>query len=440
MLTGIRRSRPVRTLVRRLGVHRVTAAVGVVQAPFVLVSALVLRRLPRDRSLVALGSTLDRFADNAAYLYLHLSERERTGHAGLRPVWVSGSGDVVRRLRAQGYRAVTRWSPSGIWAALRASVFVYSGYRSDINRWLAPGARTVCLWHGLPIKRVEGAVGGPGGTGTRWLRRLLQAAREPAPDHLLTPSEFVVERFSPAFGVPRERCWQLGYPRNDHLLRDPKAPPRALVADPESWSRLEQASVVVGLFLTWRDDRVDDVVDAALLAELTDCCSRAGGLLAYKAHFNVTATDAAPTGERVELPADVDLHAYLGLCDVLVTDYSSVALDFLLLGRPVVYFMPDLEQYDARRGFHLDPLALPGVVTRDRASLVEELTRTLMNLDDHRRSERDAAFLVRLWGPDPAEASAAIAVALDDLAGSRDRRVSSRPPASPVPPARRAAG
>jgi CDP-glycerol glycerophosphotransferase (TagB/SpsB family) len=414
LLTSVRQSRVVRTWVRRIGVHRVVGAVHLAQAPLQVVVSALVRRVPRDQRLVALGSPLDRFADNAAYLFLHLSTHRHDNQPALRPVWVSGSRDVVQRLRSQGHRAVTRWSPGGMWTALRAGTFVYSGYRSDVNRWLSPGARTFCLWHGLPIKRVEGAVGKPQGDQRSWIRRLQQVAREPAPDHLLTPSDFVAERFSPAFGVPKERCWQLGYPRNDHLLDDPDAPPDELVWHTESWDRLHETGPVVGLFLTWRDDRVDDVVDDDLLAELAACAVRAGGVLAYKAHYNVSPS-AASDIECVRLPADVDLHAYLGLCDVLVTDYSSIALDFLLTDRPVVFFMPDLEDYAAARGFHVDPLSLPGVVTRDRASLVDALERELHDGRHHPPSPARVEFLETLWGPSPSRASAKIASLLAQL-------------------------
>ena len=435
LLTNVRQNRVVRTLVRRIGVHRVTAAVHLAQAPLQVVASSLVRRVPRDQRLVALGSPLDRFADNAAYLFLHLSTHGRDDGQALRPVWVSGSHDVVDRLRSQGHQAVTRWSPGGVWTAMRAGTFVYSGYRSDVNRWLSPGARTFCLWHGLPIKRVEGDVGKPQSGRQGWLRRLQQAARETAPDHLLTPSDFVAERFSPAFGVPRERCWQLGYPRNDHLLAEPDAPPEELVWHTESWDRLHRTRPVVGLFLTWRDDRVDDVVDDDLLAELAECAVRAGGVLAYKAHYNVSPS-AASDIECVRLPADVDLHAYLGLCDVLVTDYSSIALDFLLTDRPVVFFMPDLEHYAAARGFHVDPLSMPGVVTRDRASLVAALERELHDGWNHPPSPARVAFLEMLWGPSPAHASAKIASLLAQLAEGRP--VSALHEAGSVTPPRRA--
>lgn len=417
LLTSLRRTRWVRIVVRGVGVHRVTALVNLAQAPLQLAVSVIAQLVPRDQRLVALGSPLDRFADNAAYLFLHLSTHAHDG-AALRPVWISGSQDVVRRLRSHGHQAVARWSPRGMWTALRAGTYVYSGYRSDINRWLSPGARTFSLWHGLPIKRVERAVGSARQENAGPWRRVQQLAREAAPDHLLTPSDRVVEHFSPAFGVPVDRCWRLGYPRNDHLIDAPDAPPPELVWHTESWQALRRSRPVVGLFLTWRDDRVDDVIGDDLLAELTSCATRAGGVLAYKAHYNVEPS-ASPTEGCVRLPADVDLHAYLGLCDVLVTDYSSIALDFLLTGRPVVYFMPDLNDYAATRGFHIDPLSLPGVVTRDERSLVAALEHELRAGAARRPSAADREFLADLWGEDPSHAAAGIASLLGTLAESR---------------------
>lgn len=41
-----------------------------------------------------------------------------------------------------------------------------------------------------------------------------------------------------------------------------------------------------------------------------------------------------------------DLYSYLWYFDVLVTDYSSVAYDFLCLDRPIILFNYDLEEYE----------------------------------------------------------------------------------------------
>jgi CDP-glycerol glycerophosphotransferase (TagB/SpsB family) len=407
MLTRLRASRAVRVLVRRLGVHRVALLLGLAKLPVLRALQLALERLPRDRRLVAMGSPLDRFADNSAYLFVHLSEHP----TALQAVWISGSPEVVRRLRSRGYRAERRWSRRGVLAALRAGTYVYSGYRSDVNGWLCPGALTVSLWHGIPIKRIERGVRPGEQHREGLLTRLATAGREAPPDVLLSTSDFVTTTcFSPAFGVPAERCWELGYPRTDHLLASPSNPPAALVWDEPAWRRLSSAGRVVGLFLTWRDDRVDDAVDEGLVRQLADTCTRHGAVLTYKAHFNVTPT-AAPSN-CVVLPADADLNAYLGLCDVLITDYSSAALDFLLMRRPVLYFMPDVEHYAATRGFTVDPMSLPGTVTLDARSLLTALESVLGSPRSWTPTRSDELFMEQMWNGYSGQAAQGIVAAL----------------------------
>ena len=189
----------------------------------------------------------------------------------------------------------------------------------------------------------------------------------------------------------------------------------------EEWDRLRSARVVVGLFLTWRDDRVDDAVDTSLVQQLARVCAAHGGVLAYKAHYNVAATEV-PSAGCVPLPADADLHAYLGLCDVLVTDYSSIALDFLLMRRPVVFYTPDLEHYAATRGFEIEPQSLPGVLTRDPQALLDSVDRLLAQetgaADGDDGTVSHDLLLRTLWGGYDGGASEAITAAIAQASSS----------------------
>lgn len=415
---SLRQSRYVRWLIRTIGVERVVSLVGLLQLPVVALLGQVLRRWPRDAKLVACGAPLDRFADNSAYLFLHMSQ----ACPDLNPVWISGSPRVVADLRHRGLSAELRWSLAGIRACLRAGSFVYSGYRSDVNHLLAPGAVSISLWHGVGIKRVGGGVGDAAAPRGKVLSRLADAAKEQPADYFLSSTDYVTrEIFSPAFGTPPERCWELGYPRNDHLAVGASAPD-ALVASPELAEKLSAADKVVGVFLTWRGNRADDAIDEDLLLRLAALCRRYGATLAYKAHYNMQPT-AVLAENCALLPATADLNAYLGHCDVLVTDYSSVAADFLLMRRPAVYFMPDLEEYAERPGFYFPPERLPGTLTRDPDAMLRAVEGVLNPGTGTSLWDRDdEAFLQMLWGTYSGQASAAVAAAINVVMADRGQR------------------
>ncbi|MBS4219337.1 CDP-glycerol glycerophosphotransferase family protein [Bacillus sp. FJAT-49711] len=50
----------------------------------------------------------------------------------------------------------------------------------------------------------------------------------------------------------------------------------------------------------------------------------------------------------------VDFYEILGAADLLITDYSSVYFDYLLLDKPIIFTPTDLEEYQVERGFILD--------------------------------------------------------------------------------------
>lgn len=64
--------------------------------------------------------------------------------------------------------------------------------------------------------------------------------------------------------------------------------------------------------------------------------------------------------------------------DVLITDYSSIFFEYLLLDRPIVFFVPDYEDYARDRGFYLDFDSLPGHIVKNNN--IDEAVRILYNI------------------------------------------------------------
>jgi CDP-glycerol glycerophosphotransferase (TagB/SpsB family) len=349
---------------RRLVAKRAAARLGealrsIVAFPLYLVSGFG-RRDPRR---LAFGGNGDRFTDNAKYL----PRRDQ--------------------VRALGGRAELRWSRRGLAEAWRAGWFVYGAYPSDVNFWVSRGARLLNLWHGVPLKAIEfdietGPLARVYGSPAWSPVRLAFLDRFVRPDAVLSPSPFLSERcFTSAFRVPRDRCLEVGYPRTDHLF----APPPPGQAE------------VVGYFPTWRDDGRDFLGDAGFsFDELNQHLAAAGRTMVFKAHPNfgdIVPRDRTWSNVTVLDPA-VDLNEVLPQCDVLVTDYSSVAFDYLLLDRPIVYFLPDHDRYVGRRNlyFEVDTMTAGPVVTTS-----EDLYRMLAGpIPDHADERHRLRQLV--WG------------------------------------------
>ena len=72
-----------------------------------------------------------------------------------------------------------------------------------------------------------------------------------------------------------------------------------------------------------------------------------------------------------------DVRRLLLIADMLITDYSSIGGDFMLLNRPVIYYQPDRGDYDAERGLYFDPDASPLLVAHDPDELTAMLSRPI---------------------------------------------------------------
>ena len=102
-----------------------------------------------------------------------------------------------------------------------------------------------------------------------------------------------------------------------------------------------------------------------------------------KVHQQVYKHAVADKGLRSMLvPNELPTNDMLAATDVLVTDYSSIFIDFLATGRPVLFFTPDLADYENRRGFYLPFEDWPGPVCRELDELVANIKQLNTGGDD----------------------------------------------------------
>lgn len=80
--------------------------------------------------------------------------------------------------------------------------------------------------------------------------------------------------------------------------------------------------------------------------------------------------------------------------DILVTDYSSVAMEYSLLKRPILYYMYDLEEYIKERNFYYDYLnRLSGPIIRTEEELINAVEHIDKIMEEY--SDQYAAYYER---------------------------------------------
>lgn len=214
-----------------------------------------------------------------------------------------------------------------------------------------PGQVFVNTWHGTPLKSLGLDIDQPVKLSLNTQRNFNVA------DFIPLSGAYERRYIIDAYGGAgfKENVYEVGAPRLDLTLSaDGIALRRELGVPPE-------CSVIL-YAPTWRGSiadvsaQVDDQVNAikALKQQVGD------GYHLFVSLHHLTKKQVKDLGVEVDyVPDSLDINELLKCVDVLVSDYSSITVDYLILDRPVVLYVPDYEEYRAERGLYLGLESLP---------------------------------------------------------------------------------
>jgi len=343
----------------------------VLRLPLYALGALATLLVPRTPRLWVFGSGIG-VGEGALPLY-------RAARAALpdsvRLVWLAGSSAELTAAIAAGLDAERRSGWRGFRLTLRARVLVVTHGFGDVNRFATRGGFVVQLWHGIPLKRLhldsDATLRVSFLPNHRLVRAVLARAYRLAGRGIgLFPvaSQLVAPRIVSAFGIAADRVVVTGDPRDDMLLAGTvearRDAARALLT--AAVGELPPRARVILSAPTWRDGGVDPgAPDEATWAAIADWLERTDAVLLVRTHPLGRGDYAGGPlrSDRIRmLGSDLlaEITPALPAVDALVTDYSSIAYDYSLVGGPIVFLAPDLEHYAKRRGLYLPYRAFAG--------------------------------------------------------------------------------
>jgi CDP-glycerol glycerophosphotransferase len=301
----------------------------------------VSRIYPKSKTVIFVGR--DYFSDNIKYAYLAFHEWAR----GKDIKYYLFTQDPVQEnlLKSVGLPYLTVSDPNFAQILLAAKTAVLQDNFVPLNpgetatHALLQGAKFIQLWHGIPLKEIG-------------LRNLCQAEVMAACgpfDALVATNEKSRADWADRFAFKEFAA--LGYPRNDIFFREPSKTDLVNV-DAETLSSLlaakKEGGAVVLYAPTFRDHVGAAWFEKAGIAALADHCKARGVYFLINLHPSeqgaIPALRQHYPGLRFVAPK-TDIYPVAKYADVMLTDYSSLAYDFLLLDRPLVFYRPDHEEY-----------------------------------------------------------------------------------------------
>jgi len=170
-----------------------------------------------------------------------------------------------------------------------------------------------------------------------------------------------------AFGYKGE-LMEVGYPKNDLLIANPEEIRRKVYRA----LKLPENTKFILYAPTFRDQTIGGAISANFSAEklLAALEERSGEkwMILNRGHI---LNSAVKSDAGIDVSRYPDVSELLLVCDMMITDYSSIAGDYLLMNRPIILYHADVAQYASQeRGLVFDPEASPYRIAHNMEELI----------------------------------------------------------------------
>lgn len=316
-------------------------------------------RKKEDDLWIFAGFNKRNYMDNSKYLYEYVLEH----HPEIRAYWITLDKQIYEQLQEEGKPVLMMRTQECRSIVSRAAIGVTDHYRmSDFESFsgLNDHLKIVQLWHGVGLKAIgdlkntsvpgvtycDDILPADGEKGVALLKKKLKYIRHAYYRELFEhyfllacPGPERVEQVAKPLHIPLEACMFSGHPRNVHLhLSAPDTDPRRILYAPTyRWSVNRERALVRQI-----KDYADEIqtrmerLDCELTLRLHPHTWRSYGHIL---------DSIAEDHDRIVVDHEMDIYTTLGTYSIIVSDYSSIAYDFILLDRPVVFFNYDFEDY-----------------------------------------------------------------------------------------------
>ena len=199
-------------------------------------------------------------------------------------------------------------------------------------------------------------------------------------DYVVVGSDNMASIFMESFGIKNEeRLLKTGIPRTDFFFKQEKI---ATIK-----KRLHKKYPLINhkkVILYAPTYRESDLIESSLALDFDKMYEelRHDYVVLLKLH------PALHDSDKVKLPSFLlnvsdypDINHLLTVTDILITDYSSVPMEFSLLDRPMIFFAYDLKEYEQERGFWEDyEENIPGPIARTTEEVIELIKQDSFDL------------------------------------------------------------
>ena len=188
-------------------------------------------------------------------------------------------------------------------------------------------------------------------------------------DYVLACADIWKPYYASAFGVKEEQVIPIGIPRTDRIFSKKRM--KKYQKEIEALYPQILGHKVVLYAPTFRGNVMQDYhYEKIDLKAMKQTLGEAYCII-YKLHPLLREASLDEMNDPMIINAnDISIKRLFAVSDYLISDYSSVIFEYSVLGKPVLFYTPDLAQYQEEVGMYLDYEAImPGPICYDEKEL-----------------------------------------------------------------------
>jgi CDP-glycerol glycerophosphotransferase len=343
------------------------------------------RLIPRDKNIFVFGSWKGRYSDNARALFEYILNNEPK----IKPYWIAKEKKLFQKLINEKKPVVMAYSLKGWLISLRA-FFAFNIVKNDLNLYALNGAIRICLWHGMPLKKIQHdtkyfqKAEGKDGKISSKIKYIMKKTIYPYNVYnrryniTISSSEFLIPFLSSGFLLNQKCIWLTGLPRTDWFYKEKM---EKIISDLRSKYIQSRIILFMPTFrLSIHGGEVYNPFDGNGFnsEDFVKFLEEENIVFLYKPHFHDRRFDFLLSSDRFVLINDDDydeLYVLISNIDILVTDYSSVYFDFFCLNNPAILTPFDYDFYTKElRGHYFDYNLLPSIKAYNWDELMDIIT------------------------------------------------------------------
>lgn len=317
---------------------------------------LFLKFIKIDDKMIIFSSLPD-FSDNAKVLYDYYKKCDK--YEDYKFVWfMSKNADISQydefntifiKSESHYHRGKTL---KAIYYASKAKIIYFTHSSPVSSSRIKSNQIVINLWHGCGYKSVQ--------------KQSKTYIQENPFNYALVPGDVFIDTKKRFWGCRKAQILPIGYPRYDLLFeennlthlytRKIKKNNKLIVWMPTfrktgaSYYPEETVDMNYDIPLLNSEEELLSLNELCKKRKVTILMKRHPMQVRYKSeHMNLTNIIFVNNNDLVK--NNIDLYSLLKYTDGLITDYSSVAIDYILLDKPIAFTLDDFESYSNTRGF-----------------------------------------------------------------------------------------